>query len=178
MQPRRELVALGGDLSQLAFQLDDPPDRGQRHAFVGHRGDLLDDADLHPGVAALAAGRALRRDDLKLVDAAQEGLLQREHLRYLPHGVKRGILIVKRLHVSPPGSDVKRPAGARRRPAVRVSLSPSLSGNYSAGSSAASAGSSAAAVPTAILRGLAASRTGMRTSSTPSWWLASIASAS
>src|ERR1700749_5340654 len=28
MQPRRELVALGGDLSQPCFQLDDPPQEG------------------------------------------------------------------------------------------------------------------------------------------------------
>jgi hypothetical protein len=47
----------------------------QRHALVRHRRDLLDDADLDPGVAALAPRRALRRDDLELVDAAQERLL-------------------------------------------------------------------------------------------------------
>src|ERR1700749_480406 len=110
MQPRRELVALGGDLSQPCFQLDDPPDRGQRHALVRHRRDLLDDADLHPGVAALAAGRALRGDDLELVDAAQEGLLDREHLRDLPNSEQRDVLVLEALHGSPPSGNAKRPA--------------------------------------------------------------------
>src|SRR6185437_10720392 len=124
----------------------------------------------HPGVAALAPRRALRRDDLELVDAAQERLLQRKHLGDLPHGVQRHVLVVKRLHGSHlPGEMVSGQQGGTPRwpPVLRV---PAV--NYSA-SSLASPG-----VPTAILRGLASSRTGMRISSTPSWWLASIASAS
>ncbi len=97
--PGRQFVALARDLGQPLLKLDDPADGRHRHALVRHRRDLLDDADLHAGVAALAAGRALRRDDLELVDAAQERLLKREHVRDLAHGVKRDILVVKRLHV-------------------------------------------------------------------------------
>jgi len=98
-EPGRQVVALAGDLGQPLLKLDDPADGRHRHALVRHRRDLLDDADLHAGIAALAAGRALRRDDLELVDAAQERLLEREHVRDLAHGVKRDILVVKRLHV-------------------------------------------------------------------------------
>jgi hypothetical protein len=60
----------------------------------------LDDADLDPRVPALPAGRPLRRDDLQLVDPAQEGLLHREHLRDLPHRVERHGLVLERLHES------------------------------------------------------------------------------
>jgi hypothetical protein len=38
----------------------------------------------------------LRRDDPQLVDAPQEGLLDREQLRDLPDRVERRVLVVKR----------------------------------------------------------------------------------
>jgi DNA-binding MarR family transcriptional regulator len=95
-QAMGQLVALPRDLGQLAFEFDDAADGLQGDAVVGHRDDLLDDADLVPRVAALAAGRPLRRDDLQLVDAAQEGLLDREQLRDLPDRVERRVLVVER----------------------------------------------------------------------------------
>jgi DNA-binding MarR family transcriptional regulator len=55
-QAAGQLVTLPGDLRQLVLEFDDAADRLQRDAFVGHRDDLLDDADLEAGVAALAAG--------------------------------------------------------------------------------------------------------------------------
>ncbi len=55
-KPDRQLVTLPDDLRQLLLQLDDPADGGHGHALIGHRGDLLDDPDLDPGVPALAAG--------------------------------------------------------------------------------------------------------------------------
>jgi hypothetical protein len=45
--------------------------------IVGHRRDLLDDADLHPCVAPLPPAGTARGHDLELVDAAQERLLDR-----------------------------------------------------------------------------------------------------
>jgi len=60
------------------FQRDDAADGRQRHAFVRHGHDLLDHPDLESRVAALAASRAPRRNDTKLVAAAQERLLDRE----------------------------------------------------------------------------------------------------
>jgi hypothetical protein len=78
----------------LVLQLDDAADRGHRHALVGHGHDLLDDPYLHPGVAALAASGALGRHHAEVVDPAQEGLLDREHLGDLPHRVERNVLIV------------------------------------------------------------------------------------
>ena len=89
-----QFVAFPGDLGQLALELDDATDGLQRDALVGHGDDLLDDADLVAGVAALVARGALRRDDVQLIDAAQERLLDREHLGDLPDGVQRRVLVV------------------------------------------------------------------------------------
>ncbi len=55
-----QFVALAGDLGELLLQLDDPADGLQGDALVGHGDDLLDDADLVAGVAALPARRPLR----------------------------------------------------------------------------------------------------------------------
>src|SRR5579863_5133206 len=99
-EPGRQLVAVADDLSELLLKLDDPADGGHRHALVGHRGDLLDDPDLDPGVPALTAVRPLRRDDLELVDAAQERLLEREHLRDLADGEEWYVLVLEWLHAS------------------------------------------------------------------------------
>jgi len=79
-QAAGQFVAFPGDLGQLLLELDDAPDGLQRDALVGHGDDLLDDPDLITGVAALAARGPLRRDDLQFVDAAQERLLDREHV--------------------------------------------------------------------------------------------------
>jgi hypothetical protein len=57
---------------------------------------VLDDPDLVPRVAALAAGRPLRRDDLQLIHAAQERLLDGEHLRDLPDRVQGRVVVLQR----------------------------------------------------------------------------------
>ena len=95
-QAAGQLVTFGGDRGQLPLQLDDAPDGLQRDALVRHRDHLLDDADLVAGVAALAPGRPPRRDHPQVVHAAQEGLLDREHLGDLPDRVQRGVLVVER----------------------------------------------------------------------------------
>ena len=88
-----QFVAFAGDLGELMLQLDDAADGLQGDALVGHGDDLLDDADLVPGVAALPARRPLRRDDPEFVDAAQERLLDGEHVRDLPDGEQRRVLV-------------------------------------------------------------------------------------
>jgi DNA-binding MarR family transcriptional regulator len=99
-QAADQLVPFPGDDGQLLgygdelpFELDDAADGLQGDALVGHGDDLLDDPDLVAGVAALAARGPLRRDDLLFVDAAQERLLDREHLRDLPDRVQRRVLV-------------------------------------------------------------------------------------
>jgi DNA-binding MarR family transcriptional regulator len=89
-----QLVTFPGDPRQLALELDDAADGLQGDALVGHGDDLLDDADLVARVAALVARGALRRDDVQVIDAAQERLLDREHLGDLPDGVQRRVLVV------------------------------------------------------------------------------------
>jgi len=84
------------------LEFDDAADGGHRHALVGHGHYVTDDANLHPGVAALPPGRALRRHDLEVVDPSQEGLLDRKHVRHLANGEQRDVLILKRFHDSPP----------------------------------------------------------------------------
>src|SRR6516162_8113975 len=91
-----QLVAFPGYLGQLLFEVDDAADGLQGDALVGHGDDLLDDPDLVAGVAALAARGPLRRDDLLFVDAAQERLLDREHVRHLPDRVQRRGLLLPR----------------------------------------------------------------------------------
>jgi DNA-binding MarR family transcriptional regulator len=93
-QAAGQFVTFPGDLGQLALELDDATDGLQRDALVRHGDDLLDNADLVAGVAALVARGALRRDDVQLIDAAQERLLDREHLGDLPDGVQRRVLVV------------------------------------------------------------------------------------
>jgi hypothetical protein len=51
---------LPGDLGQLLLEVDDAANSLQGDALVGHGDDLLDDPDLVPGVAALAARGPLR----------------------------------------------------------------------------------------------------------------------
>jgi hypothetical protein len=75
------------------LKVDDAADGLQGDALVSHGDDLLDDPDLVAGVAALAARGPLRRDDLQFVDAAQERLLDREHLRDLPDREQRRVLV-------------------------------------------------------------------------------------
>ena len=94
-QAAGQLVAFAGDPGELFFQVDDAADGLQRDALVGHGDDLLDDADLVAGVAALAARGPLRRDDLEFVNTAQERLLDREHLRDLPDRVQRRVLVLQ-----------------------------------------------------------------------------------
>ena len=93
-QAAGQVVAFPGDLGQLALEVDDAPDGLQRDALIGHRDDLLDDPDLVAGVAALAARGPLRRDDLQFVDATQERLLDREHVRDLADREQRRVLVV------------------------------------------------------------------------------------
>jgi DNA-binding MarR family transcriptional regulator len=88
-----QLVALPGDLGQLLLEVDDAADSLQGDALVGHGDDLLDDPDLVASVAALAARGPLRRDDPQFVDAAQERLLDREHLRDLPDREERRVFV-------------------------------------------------------------------------------------
>ena len=79
-QAAGQFVAFPGDRGELLLEVDDAADGLQGNALVGHGDDLLDDPDLVTRVAALAARGPLRRDDLQFVDAAQERLLDREHL--------------------------------------------------------------------------------------------------
>jgi DNA-binding MarR family transcriptional regulator len=95
-QAAGQLVAFPGHRGELMFQIDDAADGLQGDALVGHRDDLLDDPDLIAGVASLAARGPLRRDDSQFVDAAQERLLDREHLRDLADGVQRRVLVFER----------------------------------------------------------------------------------
>jgi DNA-binding MarR family transcriptional regulator len=92
-QAAGQFVAFPGHRGELLLQLDDAADGLQGDALVGHGDDLLDDPDLIAGVAALAARGPLRRDDLQFVDAAQERLLDREHVGDLPDGKKRRVLV-------------------------------------------------------------------------------------
>lgn len=127
-QAAGQLVAFPGDLGELLLQVDDAADGLQGDALVGHGDDLLDDPDLVTGVAALAALGPLRGDDPQFVDAAQERLLDREHVGDLPDREQRGVLVLERCwghgYASfpgpPPLPDSKRPAGRIRvrRPLV------------------------------------------------------------
>jgi DNA-binding MarR family transcriptional regulator len=92
-QAAGQLVPFPPHLHQLPLQIDDAADGLQGYALVGHGDDLLDDADFVARIAALAARGPLRRDDLQLVHTAQERLLDREHVRDLPHCVKRRVLV-------------------------------------------------------------------------------------
>jgi DNA-binding MarR family transcriptional regulator len=95
-QAAGQFVAFPGDLGELVLQVDDAADGLQGDALVGHGYDLLDDPDLVTGVAALAARGPPRRDDLQFVDAAQERLLNREHVGDLPNREQRGVLVLER----------------------------------------------------------------------------------
>ena len=95
-QAAGQLVPFPGDLGQPLLEVDDAPDGLQGDALVGHGDDLLDDPDLKAGVAALAARGPLRRDDLLFVHAAQERLLDREHLGHLPDRVQGRVLVLER----------------------------------------------------------------------------------
>ena len=95
-QTAGQFVAFPGDVGELLLQVDDAADGLQGDALVGHGDDLLDDPDLVAGVAALAARGPPRRDDLQFVDAAQERLLDREHVGDLPDGEQRGGLVLER----------------------------------------------------------------------------------
>ena len=92
----RQLVALLGHLGELPLEFDDAADRLQRHALVGHRRHLLDDADLIARVAALPSGRPLRRDHLQRIDPSQERMLDGKQLGDLADRVQRRMLVVKR----------------------------------------------------------------------------------
>jgi hypothetical protein len=98
-EPSGQRVAFPGDLGQPLLELHDPPYSRDGHALVGHGRDLLDDPDLDACIAPLPPGRTLRRDDAKLVDAAQERLLDRQHLGDLPDGVQRLVLVIERFHI-------------------------------------------------------------------------------
>ena len=95
-QAAGQFVAFLGYRGELLLQVDDAADGLQGDALVGHGDDLLDDPDLVAGIAALAARGPLRRDDPQFVDAAQERLLDREHLRDLPDRVQRRVLVLER----------------------------------------------------------------------------------
>jgi DNA-binding MarR family transcriptional regulator len=95
-QAAGQFVAFPGHLGELLLQVDDAADGLQGDALVGHGDDLLDDPDLVAGVAALAARGPLRGDDLQVVDAAQERLLDREHVGNLPDREQRDVLIFER----------------------------------------------------------------------------------
>ena len=95
-QAAGQFIAFPGNLGEPLFEFDDAADGLQGDALVGHADDLLDDPDLVPRIAALAARRPLRRDDLQLVDTAQERLLDREHVRDLPDRVQRRVLVFER----------------------------------------------------------------------------------
>ena len=95
-QAAGQLVPFPGDPDELLLEVDDAADGLQGDALVGHGDDLLDDPDLVAGVAALAARGSLRRDDPQFVDAAQERLLDREHVRDLSDRVQRRVLILER----------------------------------------------------------------------------------
>jgi DNA-binding MarR family transcriptional regulator len=95
-QTASQFVAFPGHLGELLLQVDDAADGLQGDALVGHGDDLLDDPDLVAGVAALAARGPLRGDDPQFVDAAQERLLDREHVGDLPDREQRGVLVLER----------------------------------------------------------------------------------
>ena len=95
-QEADQFVAFSGDAGKLLLQVDDAADGRQGDALVSHGDDLLDDPDLIAGVAALAARGPLRRNDPKFVDAPQERLLDREHVRDLPDRVQRRVLVLER----------------------------------------------------------------------------------
>ena len=95
-QAAGQFVAFPGHLGELLLQVDDAADGLQGDALVGHGDDLLDDPDLVAGVAALAARGPLRGDDPQFVDAAQERLLDREHVGDLPDREQRGVLVLER----------------------------------------------------------------------------------
>jgi DNA-binding MarR family transcriptional regulator len=95
-QAADQFVPFPGDVGELLLQIDDATDGLQGDALVSHGDDLLDDPDLETGVAALAARGPLRRDDLLFVDAAQERLLDREHVRDLSDRVQRRVLVLER----------------------------------------------------------------------------------
>jgi DNA-binding MarR family transcriptional regulator len=95
-QAAGQFVAFPGDRGELLLEVDDAADGLQGNALVGHGDDLLDDPDLVTRVAALTARGPLRRDDPQFVDAAQERLLDREHLRDLPDREQRRVLVLER----------------------------------------------------------------------------------
>jgi DNA-binding MarR family transcriptional regulator len=95
-QAAGQVIAFPGQVGELLLQVDNAADGLHGDALIGHGDDLLDDPDLVAGVAALAARGPLRRDDPEFIDTAQEGLLDREHVRDLPDRVQRRMLVLER----------------------------------------------------------------------------------
>jgi len=95
-QAMGQFVTFPGYLGKPPLQVDDAADGLQGDALIGHGDDLLDDPDLIAGIAALAARGPLRRDHPQFVDAAQERLLDREHVRHLADRVQRRVLVLER----------------------------------------------------------------------------------
>src|SRR5262252_5430108 len=119
----QELPQLGAQLGallleqrDLGLQLQDPADPRQRHPLPGELDDVLNGDHLTAGVTALPAVGARRPDHAKLVESAQERLLNFEHARDLPHRVQRQVFILKRQQRhghSHPGSNYEQRARAR-----------------------------------------------------------------
>jgi hypothetical protein len=88
-----ELVAFAGNLGELMFEFDDAADGRQSHALAFHDQDLLDVVDVVAAVPALPAGRTLRGNDVMVIDAAQERLLDMQHFGDLPDGEQRRVFV-------------------------------------------------------------------------------------
>jgi len=89
-----ERVTLRFQRAHLGLELEDPAHGGQRHPLADQVDDVPHDGDLVPRVAALAALRPRRTDHPVLVQPAQEGLLDLQHVRYLADGEQRQVLVI------------------------------------------------------------------------------------
>jgi len=107
------LLELGVDalgFGELVFQDDDAAGRVQCGALVDQVAGALGQAQLVAGIAAVAAGRALRSEEFGGVQAAQEPGGDAEDLGGPAHAVSRIVLIVQ-LAVEPGAEIVSHRAG-------------------------------------------------------------------
>ena len=83
MPPAPDLIL---QFSDAAFQFEHAADGLQGHPLVHEVRHVLHDGDLAAGVAALASCGPGRLDNTELVQTAQKGLLDLEHVRHLADG--------------------------------------------------------------------------------------------
>ncbi len=116
------LLVLPQGFLELVFEDDDAAGGLEGGALVDEFPGAGGQAQLVAGVAAVSAGGALRGDQFRFVEAAQEALGGAEHLGGPAHGVGGVVLVVEHvLGVLAHSTSMSRaPAPKRRGPGLRV----------------------------------------------------------